>query len=89
MADTPASQTPEEIVMRDQNRRILWQQVEKNLHDDQERLVIYACFVLDLKPREIYARNKAQFQDVRDVYRVKERVFTRLRGDQRLAELFR
>jgi RNA polymerase sigma factor (sigma-70 family) len=87
--DTPDSQPPEEIVEAAQNRQLLWQQVQRCLHDEQERLVIHACFVLDLKPREIYARNKSQFKDVRDVYRVKERVFTRLRGDEQLAELFR
>lgn len=85
--ETPASETPEEIVMHDQNMRMLWQQVERSLHDEQERLVIYACFVLDMKPREIYARHKSLFNDVREVYRVKERVFTRLRNDQQLAEL--
>lgn len=88
-ADAPASQTPEEIVEAAENSRLLWQQVQKSLYDEQEQLVIHACFVLDLKPREIYARNKTHFKDVREVYRVKERVFTRLRADQQLADLFR
>jgi hypothetical protein len=50
---------------------------------------VYGSFVLALKPRDLYAQFRDTFRDVREVYRVKERVLARLRRDAELEKLFR
>jgi hypothetical protein len=48
---------------------------------------VYASFALGLKPREIYARSGGLFDDVKEVYRVKENVLARLRRDPELKKI--
>jgi len=65
-------------------RQEFWQAIQARLKDEQELRVVYASFVLGLKPREICARYEDLFVDVRQVYRVKENVLARLRRDSEL-----
>lgn len=69
-------------------RQQFWDQISTRLRNEQERKVVYGSFVLALKPREICARYRATFRDVREVYRVKENVLARLRRDRELGEIF-
>ena len=69
------------------DREDLWRQVNARLKDDRERAVVHACFVLALKPREVYARWEDLFRDVKDVYRVKENVLARLGRDAELQRI--
>lgn len=66
----------------------LWQWIDARLHNERERQVIYASFVLSLKPREVYQQFPDHFRDVSEVYRVKENVLERLRRDPELRRLF-
>ncbi len=70
-------------------REELWQQVTARLNDDRERVVVYGSFVLDLKPRELYAQFEESFRDVKEVYRVKENVLARLARDSELQKILR
>jgi len=67
-------------------RRELWEQISRRLHNDKERRVLYGSFVLALKPRELCAKFPGTFRDVDEVYSVKQNVLDRLRRD---AELMR
>lgn len=69
-------------------RQEFWDQIGARLNDEQERQVVYGSFVLGLKPRELQALYRDTFDDVKDVYRVKENVLARLRRDAELAEVF-
>jgi DNA-directed RNA polymerase specialized sigma24 family protein len=71
------------------DREDLWRQVKARLKDDRERAVVYASFVLALKPAEIEARCPGLFHDVKDVYRVKENVLARLGRDTELQRILR
>jgi DNA-directed RNA polymerase specialized sigma24 family protein len=84
-ADAGSMERPVERLDRDE----LWRQVNTRLKDDRERAVVYCCFVLALKPREVQARCGELFRDVKDVYRVKENVLARLGRDTELQEILR
>jgi DNA-directed RNA polymerase specialized sigma24 family protein len=68
-------------------RQELWSEVTARLKNEQERTVVYASFVLALKPREICIRFPGTFRDVREVYRVKENVLARLGRDAELRRI--
>jgi DNA-directed RNA polymerase specialized sigma24 family protein len=65
-----------------------WRAINARLHDEKERRVVYASFALAMKPREIYARSEGLFDDIKEVYRVKENVLARLRRDSELKRIF-
>ncbi|MCA9970644.1 MAG: sigma-70 family RNA polymerase sigma factor [Anaerolineales bacterium] len=88
VSDADSAQSAEARVLEQLQRRALWQAIQARLNDEQERQVIYAMFVLALKPRDIPARFPAQFADVRQVYRVKENVMARLRRDDDLRQFW-
>jgi RNA polymerase sigma factor (sigma-70 family) len=67
-------------------RQEFWNALDARLHDERERRVVYESFVLGLKPREIQARYQETFDDVKQVYRVKENVLARLRRDAELVK---
>jgi hypothetical protein len=66
----------------------LWRIIEKNLKNETERQVLYGAFVLGQKPDELFRTNKNRFESVEAVYRIKERVLSRLRRDRNLKEFF-
>jgi DNA-directed RNA polymerase specialized sigma24 family protein len=68
-------------------REQLWEQINARLNDEKERRVVYGSYVLGLKPRELCDRYHETFDNVREVYRVKENVLARLRRDAELAEI--
>ena len=73
--------------LRQVNNEEIWRLVGERLNDEQERRVVYGCFVLDLKPKELYVRSRQLFVDVNEVYRVKQNVLARLRRDAGLRKL--
>jgi DNA-directed RNA polymerase specialized sigma24 family protein len=52
--------------------------IEPRLQNEQERLVFCLSFQVGLKPREIAQNYPAQFSDVKEVMRIKERIVWRL-----------
>jgi len=65
----------------------LWQRIKACLSDRQEYIVVYACFVLDLKPREILLQFPGVYADIGEVYRNKENVMDKLRRNSELTKL--
>jgi DNA-directed RNA polymerase specialized sigma24 family protein len=69
------------------HRREFWEQIEARLNDEKERRVVYGSFVLGFKPRQLYASFNKEFDDVNEIYRIKENVLTRLRRDGELQKI--
>lgn len=80
--------TPEEQAIDRSEGQRLWQFLRGLLPDEKERLVIYASFVLDLKPQEIFEHYPHVFENVDEIYRIKQNVITRLRRNPELRKLF-
>lgn len=68
-------------------RQEFWEAVNQRLNDEKERLVVHYSYVVGYKPAELYERQKEQFADVREIYRIKENVLSRLRRDEALQQL--
>jgi hypothetical protein len=62
----------------------LWELVAARLNDAQETTAVYARYVLDMKPQEIYATYPGLYPGVRQVYSVLQNVLRRLRRDEEL-----
>lgn len=77
----------ERRLMAAETRRAIWDRVNEQLKDEQERQVIYGMFILALKPREIASQYPQMFNGANEVYRVKENVINRLRRSVELAAL--
>ena len=87
LRETDPEAGTETQVLRQVNNEEIWRLVSERLNDDKERRVVYGCFVLDLKPKELYAQSRNTFVDVNEVYRVKQNVVARLRRDAGLRKL--
>lgn len=53
--------------------------LSKNITDPQEKLIMSCSYQLNMTPRDIYKRYPDKFEDVRRVYRIKERILRRAR----------
>ena len=62
----------------------LWNAVRQRARDQQELTVIYGCFELALPARKLFDLYPDQFSDVREVYRICERLLRRWKRDERL-----
>lgn len=67
------------------DRSQFWRLIVERLNNDKERAVIYASFVLGMKPAELLESQPQLFDDIKDVYRTKQNVLERLRRDTQLA----
>jgi hypothetical protein len=59
------------------------------LKDEKERKVVYGSFILAMKPGELIEHYNGDFEDVNDIYRVKENVLARFRRDDELKDFLR
>lgn len=66
----------------------LWNFVNGRLNDEKERIIVYASFFLDYKPREILAGYPTYFRNVKEIHRIKENVISRLRRIPGFEEYF-
>jgi DNA-directed RNA polymerase specialized sigma24 family protein len=64
----------------------LWDKEKDEAEVERERRVMYGSFALDLKPRELCAHYQ-DFDDVNEVYRIKQNILARLRRDADLRKL--
>jgi DNA-directed RNA polymerase specialized sigma24 family protein len=62
----------------------LWTKLDQLMKNKNERVVLYASFVLGLKPKEINAEFSSIFSSVKEIYRIKENILSRFRRDQEL-----
>lgn len=84
LSDLRPEADPLRMAIAQVERGDLWRLIRSKLQDERERTVIYGCFVLSLKPRELYAQRPDLFGDVQEVYRTKQNVLERLRRDKDL-----
>lgn len=85
--ETSRDPSPEEQAMDYAERQRIWQVTRERLHNEKERIVIYGSFVLDLKPQEFAQHFPNLFEDVDEIYRIKQNVITRLRRDSEFRKL--
>jgi hypothetical protein len=85
----PATDDPAEDVVSGLSAQGLWQVIQEELHNEDERLLIYLAYVQGMKPGEICAHHRQYFPAVEDVYRIKRNVLERLRRNRRLQALFK
>jgi hypothetical protein len=76
----------EQHVFTSIKRQELWHYLNGQLKNDKERRVVYGMFFLALKPRELYAQFQDTFQNIQEVYRIKENLIARLRRDSELRQ---
>ena len=91
LAARPAKHAPsvEEHVEARARAEGAWQLVAGRLADPQEAAVAYAAFVLDLKPAEMLEAYPGRFQNIKEIYRIKENILERLRRDRDLLQQLR
>jgi len=77
---------PESKVLDKLDSQTLWIRLSEKLHDKKERLVMQGVFVLALKPRELCDYYEGTFENVEEVYRIKQNIFARLRRDSEFRE---
>jgi hypothetical protein len=77
----------EEQALERTTREGFWQVIDNRLNDEKERLVVHYSYVVGFKPGDIYRERDDIFDDVREIYRIKENVLARLRRDDALREL--
>lgn len=77
----------EDVALARTEREAFWQAIGQRLNDDKERLVLHYSYVVGFKPGQIYDEKRELFDDVREIYRIKENVLARLRRDAGLQEL--
>jgi DNA-directed RNA polymerase specialized sigma24 family protein len=65
-------------------RAELWSEVLVRAQNEKELIVLYACLALQMKPEEVILEYPGVFENVREVYRVKQNLIERLRRDQNL-----
>lgn len=65
-------------------RAEFWAEVMRRAQNEKEAVVAHACFSLQMKPGEAFREYPGVFEDVREIYRVKQNLLERLRRDQNL-----
>ncbi len=86
--DEPDREDPgvEEQVDRQAQRARLWGMVQERLKNEKERRLVQALFLHDIKPADVCVQCPGVFQDVREVYLVKDNLMARLRRDAALRQ---
>lgn len=64
------------------DKEAFWTWLKQQIHHEKEECVVYGMFVLALKPRELLAQYPSVFEDIKEVYRVKENLMARLRRNE-------
>jgi DNA-directed RNA polymerase specialized sigma24 family protein len=65
----------------------VWTAIEGRCQDEQERVLAYATFIMEMKPRQICRQYPDLFPSREHVYRAKHTLITRLRRDPTIRAL--
>lgn len=84
IAGYSAEDDVEQMALEDAERSELWSVIRSSANDDTELMVLYASYVLGIKPRQLVERYPERFDSVQRVYRIKENVLARLKRDPRM-----
>jgi DNA-directed RNA polymerase specialized sigma24 family protein len=66
----------------------LWRYVNEKMKSEEERVVMYATFFLNYRPRDIFAMYPDQFSSIKAIHRIKENMINRMRRDPEFATFF-
>jgi hypothetical protein len=80
----PGETNPEIEIIDKDDREHFWQAVWNKLPDQQDRLLVYLRYILDMPPREIVQLYPQYFSDVNQVYRRIKNLLWRLRNSSDL-----
>jgi DNA-directed RNA polymerase specialized sigma24 family protein len=86
--ETPVVATPEQIVLDKMAHSELWRLVNQIIETEQERVVLFEMYLLDLPPRMILARHPEFFTNVKAIYNVKRNLLGRLQRSREIQELY-
>jgi hypothetical protein len=67
-------------------RQELWDWLNRQLKNNKEESIVYGTYILDMKPHELYEHYADLFEDVKEIYRVKENLLARLRRHKSAGE---
>ncbi|MBE3558112.1 MAG: sigma-70 family RNA polymerase sigma factor [Ktedonobacteraceae bacterium] len=84
----PASDDPAEEVISTISVQSLWQVIQEELHNEDERALIYLVYIQGMKPAEIIRQHRHLFPSADEIYRIKRNVLERLRRNRRLQMVF-
>jgi hypothetical protein len=79
--------TPEQILLTDIDRDVLWRMVIARVASPAERVALIESFAYGFPPRTICKRHPELFPNVRHVYSVKRNLFARLQRNPELLRL--
>lgn len=71
-------------ILEELDRQQLWQRIQQRLKSPAEQRLLYYRFALDLMPREICLRFPEEFPDVKEVYKMLQKILDRLSRDAEL-----
>lgn len=74
----------EAMIVDELERQQFWQRIQQRLKSEAELHLLYYRFALDLMPREICARFPEEFPDVKEVYKMLQKILDRLGRDAEL-----
>lgn len=86
LADSPEAHVERSVFARDHRRRF-WELVDSRLVNEKEKQLVYGMFVLDLKPRQLAEEFRGVFDNIQEIYRIKENVMGRLRRDSEIRRI--
>lgn len=79
--------TPEQVVLEKIGRAELWQLVSSLVETEQERVILFESFALDLPPRTILTRHPQLFASIWEIYGVKRNLLARLQRNPAIQRL--
>ncbi len=71
-------------ILDELERQQFWQRIQQRLKSEAEQRLLYYRFALDLMPREICTRFPDEFPDVKEVYKMLQKILDRLGRDPEL-----
>ncbi len=77
----------EAIILNELECQQFWQRIQQRLKSEAELRLLYYRFALDLMPREICTRFPEEFADVKEVYKMLQKILDRLGRDPELKNL--
>ena len=87
IAGEPVERSVDAAVTAREERRELWEALRERLNGEKELVVVESFYLLDLKPRQIFAAHSDLFTDQQEVYQIKGNLLRRLRRDTELQKL--
>ena len=92
-SNRPFKEIPEDLTVDDPpppsiTGRELWAYIAGTLKDDKERLVIEAYYLHGIEPQKLFEQFPSRFESVREIYRIRQNVLSRLRRDLRFRDFF-